>query len=136
MKPSELQTESKQEMAKFEKGNNFGNRFQKGTSGNPSGKVKSALLTDAVRRQLSDSGDLDAIATALIEKAKKGDLEAVKIIFDRLEGKPQVFLEADVNVFSWKTAIVDYGITPEEILTEAKLILAGEFDDNDESISE
>ncbi len=122
-------------MSKFEKGNNHGNRFQKGVSGNRFGKTKSALLTDAVRRQLSDSNDLGAIAKALIGKAKKGDLEAVKIIFDRLEGKAVSRIDADV-VFSWKAAIVDYGITPEEILTEAKRLLAEEFDDNDESISE
>jgi hypothetical protein len=123
-------------MAKFEKGNLHGNRFQKGVSGNPLGKTKSALLTDAVRRQLCDTGDLEVIAKALIGKAKKGDLEAVKILFDRLEGKPTQKIDADVNVFSWKAAIVDYGITPEEILTEAKRLLADEFDDNDESISE
>ncbi len=125
-------------MAKFEKGNNHGNRFQKGVSGNPLGKTKSALLTDAVRRQLADSSDLEAIAKALIGKATEGDLEAVKIIFDRLEGKAVSRIDADVNVFSWKAAIVDYGITPEEILTEAKRLLASEeeFDDNDESISE
>jgi hypothetical protein len=123
-------------MSKFEKGNNHGNRFQKGVSGNPFGKTKSALLTDAVRRQLTDSNDLEAIAKALIGKAKKGDLEAVKIIFDRLEGKAVSRIDADVNVFSWKAAIVNYGITPEEILTEAKRLLAEEFDDTDESISE
>lgn len=123
-------------MAKFEKGNNHGNRFQKGVSGNPLGKTNSALLTDTVRRQLSDSRDLETIAKALISKAKKGDLEAVKIIFDRLEGKPKQPLEMDVNVFSWKAAVVNYGITPEEILTEAKRLLTEEFDDNDESISE
>jgi hypothetical protein len=123
-------------MAKFEKGNNHGNRFQKGVSGNPLGKNKTAMLSDAVRRQLSDSNDLGAIAKALIGKAKKGDLEAVKIIFDRLEGKAVSRINADVNVFSWKAAIVDYGITPQEILTEARRILEEEFDDNDESISE
>jgi hypothetical protein len=123
-------------MAKFEKGNNHGNRFQKGVSGNPSGKTKSALLTDAVRRQLSDSGDLDAIATALIEKAKKGDLEAVKIIFDRLEGKPKMFLEADLNVSQdWKTYAETYNLSIDEILTEAKRLLTdGSDDDDDERI--
>lgn len=124
-------------MAKFEKGNNHGNRFQKGVSGNPLGKTKSGLLSDAVRSQLAENNDVEAIAKALIGKAKKGDLEAVKIIFDRLEGKPTQKIDADVNVFSWKAAIADYGITPEEILTEAKRLLADEFEnDNDESISE
>jgi hypothetical protein len=119
-------------MAKFEKGNNHGNRFQKGQSGNPAGKTKSALLTDAVRRKLVESDDLDKIALSLINKAKKGDLEAVKILFDRLEGKPMQKIDADVNFFDWKAAIVGFGISPEEILNEAKQLLSdGEFDESD-----
>jgi hypothetical protein len=134
--PSDLQTRGNRKMAKFEKGNNHGNRFQKGVSGNPLGKTKSALLTDAVRSQLAENNDVGAIAEALIGKAKRGDLEAVKILFDRLEGKAVSRIDAEVNVFSWKAAIVNYGITPEEILTEAKRLLADEFEnDYNESIS-
>ncbi len=122
-------------MAKFEKGNNHGNRFQKGVSGNPSGKTKSALLTDAVRRKLSESSDLDKIASALISKAKKGDLEAVKIVFDRLEGKPKQFIEADFNVSQdWKIYAETYDLSIEEILDEARKLLTTGFDDDERAI--
>jgi hypothetical protein len=120
-------------MAKFEKGNLHGNRFQKGVSGNPLGKTKSALLTDAVRRQLSDTGDLEVIAEALIGKAKRGDLEAVKIIFDRLEGKPKQFIEADLNVSQdWKTYAETYNLSIDEILNEARRLLTDGSDDDDD----
>jgi hypothetical protein len=120
-------------MAKFEQGNNHGNRFQKGVSGNPLGKTKSALLTDAVRRQLADSSDLEAIAKVLIGKAKKGDLEAVKIIFDRLEGKPKQFIEADLNVSQdWKTYAETYNLSIDEILSEARRLLTDGSDDDDD----
>jgi hypothetical protein len=123
-------------MAKFEKGNNHGNRFQKGVSGNPSGKTKSALLTDAVRRKLQNTSDLDKIASSLISKAKKGDLEAVKIIFDRLEGKPKQFIEADFNVSQdWRIYAETYNLSIDEILAEAKRLLTdGSDDDDDERI--
>jgi hypothetical protein len=120
-------------MAKFEKGNNHGNRFQKGVSGNPLGKTKSALLTDAVRSQLAENNDVEAIAKALIGKAKKGDLEAVKIIFDRLEGKPKQVIEADLNVSQdWKTYAETYNLSIDEILVEAKRLLTDGSDDDDD----
>jgi hypothetical protein len=120
-------------MARFEKGNNHGIRFQKGVSGNPLGKTNSALLTDAVRRQLSDKGDLEAIAKVLIGKAKKGDLEAVKIIFDRLEGKPKQFIEADLNVSQdWKTYAETYNLSIDEILNEARRLLTDGSDGSDD----
>ncbi|MGI8642291.1 MAG: DUF5681 domain-containing protein [Pyrinomonadaceae bacterium] len=118
--------------------------FQKGQSGNPNGRPKSAMLSDALRRKMLDAMPdasektvADGIADALIKQALNGEVSAIKEVFDRTEGKVSQRIDADVNVFSWKAAIVDYGITPEEILTEAKRLLADEFEnDNDESISE
>jgi hypothetical protein len=120
-------------MAKFEKGNNFGNRFQKGFSGNPNGRPKSAIFSDVLRGQLSESGDLELIAASLISKAKRGDLEAVKIIFERLEGKPKQFIEADLNVSQdWKTYAETYNLSIDEILNEARRLLTDGSDDDDD----
>jgi hypothetical protein len=138
-----MQTRNKRQMAKFEKGNNHGNRFEKNVSGNPAGRPKSAMLSDALRRKMLDAMPgasektvADGIADALIKQALNGEVSAIKEVFDRTEGRARQFVDVEMNVFSWKAAIVDYGITPEEILTEAKRLLADEFDDNDESISE
>jgi hypothetical protein len=124
-------------MGKFEKGNNFGNRFTPGKSGNPAGKARSSLLTDVVRRQLSDSDDLEAIATALIGKAKKGDLEAVKIILDRLEGRPKQPLEMDVSVHDWRETMQTFDISIEAMTDEINKLLTdansdGYFDESGE----
>jgi hypothetical protein len=116
---------------RFGKGNSFG--FERGKSGNPAGRPRSALLTDALRKQLSESGDLERIASSLISKAKKGDMEATKIIFDRLEGKPKQFIEADLNVSQdWKTYAETYNLSIDEILVEAKRLLTDGSDDDDD----
>ena len=38
-----------------------------------------------------------ALATALVEKGKAGDVKAISEIMDRTEGKPTQKIEADVN---------------------------------------
>lgn len=110
-------------MAKFEKGNNFGNRFQKGFSGNPSGKTRSGLLTDALRRQLSNGNDVEKIASALIKKAISGDLKAIELVFLRLEGAPKRSMDLDVSIFDWRSAISEHKIEPKLLLREAEKLL-------------
>ena len=102
--------------------------FEKGKSGNPKGRPKSALLTDAVRKRLAESNDLEAIAKALIGKAKKGDLEAVKIIFDRLEGKPKQSLEMDVSVNDWRQTVNSFDISMDELTDEISKLLSSADD--------
>jgi len=69
-------------------------RFAVGNSGGPGnphaaqvGRLRSALL-DAVT-----SDDMRAVALALVEKAKAGDITAARVLSDRVLGKP---VEADV----------------------------------------
>lgn len=81
------------EGGRFAKGNTRG--FKKGQSGNPAGRPKSALLSDALRRRLAEVDDKDVegrthaevIADQLIAKAKEGDVAAIREIADRVEGK-------------------------------------------------
>ncbi len=80
---------------RFAKGNPY--RFKPGRSGNPGGRPKTKLLTQAYRELLEQvdpkTGKTVAqlIAENIIEKALrgalKGDLAAVKEITDRTEGK-------------------------------------------------
>lgn len=67
--------------------------FTKGQSGNPGGKPKSKPFADmlriAVNEATEDGGKkLRALADALVSKAVAGDVQAIKEVADRLDGKP------------------------------------------------
>ena len=72
-------------------------RFKKGQSGNPKGRPRSSVISDAMRAVLAEAPPgaydpdvqsyADAIARALIDKALTGDVAAIKEIGDRTEGK-------------------------------------------------
>jgi hypothetical protein len=70
--------------------------FQKGQSGNPAGRPKN-VLTRALRSKLEEleSGEpgartnAEALADRLFDLALSGNVEALKICFDRLEGRPR-----------------------------------------------
>jgi hypothetical protein len=74
-------------------------RFKKGQSGNPAGRPKSALYSDALRRKLSQIDETDEhepkrsyaeiLAEKAILKAKEGDIQALAHVADRTEGKPR-----------------------------------------------
>jgi hypothetical protein len=66
--------------------------FEKGASGNPGGRPKGPSLKAELIRQLGKKGGdgrkhVDAIALALIDKAREGNIEAIKEILDRTDGK-------------------------------------------------
>lgn len=64
--------------------------FEKGKSGNPGGRPKEKPWRDALNMALKD-GDglrLRRIADAVVTLAETGDMQAIKEIGDRLDGKP------------------------------------------------
>lgn len=71
--------------------------FVKGQSGNPGGRPKEKPFRDALRVELAATGEdakaLRDIARALIGKAQDGDIQAIREIADRLDGKPTQGLE-------------------------------------------
>jgi hypothetical protein len=69
--------------------------WKPGESGNPKGKkpgtLKEKPYRDALRMEIAaaeDFKDLRAIARAHLEKARSGDVAAIKELADRLDGKP------------------------------------------------
>lgn len=71
--------------------------------GNQNAK-KGKLWADALRRAIRESIDgedfdakLAVLAKSLVTTAKNGDLQALKEIGDRLDGKPSQTLEANVS---------------------------------------
>jgi hypothetical protein len=125
---------------KFPTGNSIGNRFQKGQSGNPSGRPRLTKLTDALRQQLAETNPnapeetvAEEIARALISEAKIGNVQAIREIGDRTEGKARQAIDLDVQVNDWRTEAQKYGLSERDILAEARILIEqSDFDSGDE----
>jgi hypothetical protein len=116
---------------KFMPGNKIGGRFPKGASGNTAGRPRLTKLTDALRQQIAETNpDADdetiaeTIAKTLIQLALSGDVQAIKEVFDRTEGKPKQSLDLDVSVQDWRSIASGAGLTAEEFIDESKLYVA------------
>ncbi len=91
---------------------NVGHRYQKGQSGNPSGKSKLKPLTDRLRMILSEHPErAQKIAEALISEAENGNLQATNIVLERLEGKPMQQLNITDERQTLEIAEIDRRIT-------------------------
>lgn len=66
--------------------------FQKGRSGNPGGEWKEKPFRDALRLEIAAAGPnhkaLRRIARRLLEDAEGGNIQAIAMVADRLDGKP------------------------------------------------
>jgi hypothetical protein len=105
--------------------------FPKGVSGNPAGRPKKALLSDALRRQLAiaapgmpEKTQAEIIAAALIAEAISGNVQAIREVGDRTEGKPAQAIALDLEVKDWRSLAASNGLELNEVLTEARLIIA------------
>jgi hypothetical protein len=63
-----------------------GRPFKPGQSGNPSGRRKGTVSVAACLKRLLSKPDAEKICRKLIEQAKAGDLQAVRLLLDRLDG--------------------------------------------------
>jgi len=71
-----------------------GHEFKKGCSGGPGrppGPSLKTLLKQALEK--ADNKEAKAIITALIDKAKDGDIKAQALVFERMEGKETTRLD-------------------------------------------
>ncbi len=131
-----MKTNGKQTVTgKFTPGNKIGNRFQKGETGNPSGRPRLTKLTECLREQLAEAMPnapertvAEAIARALIREALTGSVSAAREIADRCEGKPKQAIDLDIQATNWRDEARRYGINESEVAHQARLLLA-EFDD-------
>ena len=59
-------------------------RFKKGKSGNPKGKPKGAKHKASIMAEMLFENELASVCNQVIDQAKEGNLQAAKIILDRL----------------------------------------------------
>ena len=59
-------------------------KFKKGKSGNPKGKPKGARNKTTIAAAALLDGDAEAITKKAIEKAKKGDMAAIRLCLERI----------------------------------------------------
>lgn len=74
---------------KFAKGNTIGNRWKKGESGNPNGRrnAYTDLIKDFSYLKVDDKERREIVVAKLFQLAERGDLNAIRFIVERLEGK-------------------------------------------------
>jgi Family of unknown function (DUF5681) len=73
--------------------------WNKGQSGNPGGRRKEKIMSDALYMELaSDPLRARRIADRVLKSAEAGDMVAAKLIFDRLEGKAIETVRSEVTV--------------------------------------
>jgi hypothetical protein len=126
------ETDKKQTIkGRFAPGNSIGKQFPKGVSGNVRGRPKITRLTEALREQLAETLPnapehtvAEVIAQKLIKEAFKGNVQAIREIGDRTEGKPKQSIDLDMNVMDWRQMAEANGITEADVINEAKLLLA------------
>lgn len=76
--------------------------WQKGECGNPGGRraVKPwrEAIERALKRRQTDPQAIDKAADKLVDACLEGDMEAIKILGDRLDGKPHQSMDVDAVV--------------------------------------
>ena len=96
--------------------------FVKGQSGNPGGRGIDKPFLEALRMEINKAGtdhkSLRRVAAKLIEKAENGDMNAIKELADRLDGRPAQTVQGDperpVTVARIEHVIVDPMLDHEE----------------------
>ena len=113
-------------------------KFTPGSSGNPSGKSKTAWLSQALRLELAqEPARARRIAKKILDLAEAGDLAAANIVFDRTEGKPTQQIDVTTTTYNASPEEVDQRIT--ELANRLKMsavlplleLTASEVEDDD-----
>ncbi len=106
---------------------NEATRWKPGQSGNPSGRPKKLHISDALRAELEAEGpdgvaNDSAIARKLVDMARHGNLEAIREIADRTEGKARQRIEQS-GAHEWPLPL-EIPLTTEAIELRIREILA------------
>jgi hypothetical protein len=131
------QTDNKRRNGKFAPGNKLGNRFKPGATGNPKGRPKLTLLSEAIRAQLAvtvPDGDektyAEVIAEKLCTEAAAGNVHAARELADRSEGKPRQAVDVDLSIFDWRELSRAHGLNEHDVIREAQRLIAESASDS------
>ncbi len=87
-------------------------------------------MSDALRRQLAEALQgapektiAEHIARALIREAVAGNVQAIREVGDRTEGKPAQAIALDLDVRDWRQMAQSNGLELNDVLTEARLLI-------------
>jgi hypothetical protein len=105
---------------------------------NTLGRPKKTLLSEAIREQLSEAMPnapertvAEAIARTLIREAISGNVQAIREIGDRTEGKPKQAIDLDLDLqLDWRIQAQKYGLLQSDIIAEAQLLIAESLTDS------
>ncbi|GAG27285.1 unnamed protein product [marine sediment metagenome] len=89
-------------------------RFTTGCPGGPGRTRDEQTAAARLKRLLAENvsdDDLVSIIRAVVERAQAGDEQMVKVLFDRLAGRPHQAIEVDAEVHGGESAELpdDYG---------------------------
>ncbi len=129
------QTANKRPDGTFAPGNKLGNRFKPGASGNPKGRPKLTLLSEAIRAQLAVTAPDDdektyaeVIAEKLCQEAAAGNVAAAREIADRTEGKARQQVDVDLSIFDWRELARRHGLNEQDVIREAQRLIESATD--------
>ena len=92
----------------FAKGNKLGNRFKKGEVSNPNGRRNAArdILNKILDTEIDERTKRERLLDKLVNMANHGNLNAIKEVLDRTEGKSTEYIVTEeVNPIR----ILDFG---------------------------
>ena len=103
------------------------------------GRPKKTLLSEAIREQIAvvmpganEQTFAEAIAKTLVDLAIAGDVAAIREIADRTEGKPKQAIDVDLRAMDWRTLAQTNGVTEQDVIREAKLLIESVNDSSGE----
>ena len=78
----------------FEKGNKIGNRFKEGNNANPNGRRNAArdILNKILDTEVDERTKRERLLDKLVNMANHGNLNAMKEVLDRTEGKSTEYI--------------------------------------------
>ena len=78
----------------FEKGNKIGNRFKAGEVNNPNGRRNAArdILNKILDTEVDERTKREKLLDKLVNMANHGNLNAIKEVLDRTEGKSTEYI--------------------------------------------